>query len=603
MSSGNKSILIVVNERAEPVDILALQQYEAQRSGEVARWLVAAKLQGSFSSNPGMHSAYESIADAAVPTDEVAHQCLSGLMVRPGTTFCAVDPGGAAFYQPARAGLTADDTPWIFGFSPGLNDPTQLTFLANAGPGIRWDIIECQVGPDAVQSQASRQMFDPVLQVFSAQNVDKVQASAFTFRIRRGVQGGGIPAIAADWMPLAAVHVRTDSSSYADTDLYDIRPLTTDRCEWSARHAFAAPASGFTDRHVLEEAEFSPQVQGGINGLMLRGYFRSHFGGYWSGGEIRTNLPAVSAANFGGTGVSGANFDSFNFERPEWRSGAFALAADTLVTLGAFFPRGYPRWVRYSQVTLASNTNTRLRAAGRYPQGCRGILAVLNGSSGGGLVAKNGFIAGATMPAGLGETTGAHGHVVCYAAVGSAGNDVYPPAGSAIDQKYVWPTDSVSYVGASAPGPDFTLLVNQDNGGAAFVMDAGANPAANHSGFVDISAGGVSVPKSAAAILTEVQSVLTLITAKRLGQTTVKVDVGGVCVDVHASLNPITNDTGGTVQFLQQLNLWLPLRPNFSYDGQAAVGATRLAMRWAGAAAGTFNATPFCSIRFKGYQL
>ncbi len=602
MSSGQKSITVQVNERAEPADILTLQRYEAQRSGEIARWLVAAKLAGSFSSNPGMHSAYEPFSEGAAPTDEVAHQCLSGLMVRPGTTFCAVDPGGAAFYQPARAALTSDDTPWIFGFSAGLNDPTQLTFLANAGPGIRWDIIECQVGADAVQSQSSRQMFDPVLQVFAPQNVDKVLASPFTFRIRRGVQGAGIPAIAADWMPLAAVHVRTDSTSFADSDLYDIRPLTTDRCEWSARAPFGAPASGRTDRIVLEEAEFSPQAIGGVNGLSLRGYFRAHFGGYWSGGELRRNLPAVSAGNFGGTGTTGGSFDSFNFEHADMRSGAFALAANTLVTLGAFFPRGYPRWVRYSEPALASDTSTRLRVGGRYPQGCRGILAVLNGSEGGGLVQKNGIIQPATMPVGLGETTGAWGHVVCYAAVGSAGNDVYPPAGSGVDQKYVWPTHTVTYAGASAPGPDFTTVVNQDNGGAAFTFDALGNPSNAHSAVVTISASGPSVPKSAAAILVEIQSVFSILTAKQLTQTFAKADIGGFCLDLAGTFSPIPNDSGGTLNYLQQLNLWVPLRPNTAYDDLAAAGATKLALRWA-ATAGGFNANPVCSIRFKGYQL
>lgn len=600
MSSGNKSVLIATFERAEPSDILTLQRYEAQRSGEIARWLLASKLAGSFFDNPGMHSAYESIADAAVPTDEVAHQCLSGLMVRPGTTFCAVDPGGAAFYQPLRAALTSDDTPWIFGFSPGLNDPTQLTFLANAGPGIRWDIIECQAAGDAVLSQASRQVFDPVLETFSPQNVDKVQSSAFTFRIRRGVQGAGIPAIDANWMPLAAVHVRTDSTSFADTDLYDIRPLTTDRCEFSGRVPQAAPASGNTTRAVLYEAMFHPQTFAGVNGMLLNGYFRSHFGGYWSGGDIRKNVAASNAANFGNAAAAGGNVGAFNFEDPLVRSGAFALVADTVITLGAFFPRGYPRWVRYSQGSLPSDTGTRLRLGGRFPQGCRGILVVLNGPGGGGAVGRNGMITPIAMPAEFGETQNAWGHVVCYAVVGTAGTDVYPPAGSSADQKYYWPLRSVTYAGASAPGPDFTTLASLPL--PAFTPDVIANPASSHAAVADIAQGAAGIPFSAAAMLINLQSVHAVLDTFSVGQTFLRADFGGFAVDLQSGTHPLVNDSGGTKNMLQDLTFWFPVRPNSNWGLFASFVTTRLAVRWLAPGPG-YNANPVISGSFLGYQL
>lgn len=601
MSSGNKSVLIAVDERAEPSDITLLQRLEAQRSGEIARWLVAGKLAGGFFSNPGMHSAYEVGADAAVPTDEVAHQCLSGLMVRPGTTFCAVDPGGAAFYQPLRTGLSADDTPWIFGFSPGLNDAAQLTFLANGGPGIRWDIIECQAAGDTTEPQQLRQVFDEVARVFNPLLVDKRQSSVFTFRIRRGVQGAGIPAIDANWMPLAAVHVRTDSTSFADTDLYDIRPLTTDRCEWSARAPFAAPSAGGTTRSVLYEAEFSPQVQAGVNGLLLQGYFRSQFGGYWSGGVVRRNDAATNAGDFNNQGVNGGDLDGFNFENPEVRSGAFALVAETVITLGAFFPRGYPRWVRYSQPALASNATTRLRVAGRYPQGCRGILMVLNGPDGGGLVRKNGIIQPATLPTTMGETTGAWGQVVCYAVVGTAGTDVYPPSGSSVDQKYYWPLHSVTYAGANAPGPNFTTLATL--AGGAFTTDALANPSGTHSAVATITNGTAGVPQSAAAMLTDIQAVISLLTAKDLQQTIARVDIGGTVIDVSGSWENSRNDSGGTVNMFQQGKLWVPLRANIAYDAASAPGATKLALAWTAGPGAAMNATPLAALNFLGYQL
>lgn len=601
MSSGNKEVLIAVNERAQPEDITALQKYAAQRSGEIARWLTAAKLQGSFFSNPGMHSAYESIADPTVPTDEVAHQVLSGLMVRPGTTFCAVDPGGAAFYQPARAGLTADDTPWIFGFSPGLNDPAQLTFLANAGPGIRWDIIECQVAGDAVLSQDSRQVFNPGTQTFAASLVNKVQSSAFNFRIRRGVQGGGIPDIDPNWCPLAAVHVRTDATSFADSDLFDIRPLTTDRCEFSMRHPAAAPSSAVGTRAVLYEAEMIGELSAGVNGQRLRGYYRSQFGGYWSGGQIRRNGPAPSLATFGSTSATGASFNGFNFEDATVRSGGFGLVADTVIALVAVFPRGYPRWVRYSESALPADSTTRLRIGGRYPQGPRGLLMVLNGADGGGLIRKNGMVSPATVPAHWGETIGAHGHVVGYAAVGSAGNDVYPPNGSSADQKYTWVSSSVTFGGASAPGPDFTLKTNIGSG-LAFTVDGVAAPKGAASGFciLDPAQG---VPKSAAALLLDFQVVQFLAAGQRVSQTFLFSDMNGFVIPVPFSTDQCVNDSGGNRSQLQEFQVWFPTMPNDNYDAASSPAFSTLEFKFNGSAGGAFTANPLPTVRVKGYQL
>ncbi len=601
MSSGNKEVLIAVNERAQPEDITSLQKWQAQRSGEIGRWLLAAKLQGSFYSNPGMHSAYESIADPAVPTDEVAHQVLSGLMVRPGTTFCAVDPGGAAFYQPARVGLVAaDDTPWIFGFSPGLNDPAQLTFLANAGPGIRWDIIECQIAGDAVLSQDSRQVFNPGTETFAPQLVNKVQSSAFNFRIRRGVQGGGIPDIDPNWCPLAAVHVRTDATSFADSDLFDIRPLVTDRCEFSMRNPFGVPSSSAGTRSILYEAEMIGELSAGVNGQRLRGYYRSQFGGYWSGGQIRRNGPAPSLATFGSTSATGASFNGFNFEDATVRSGGFGLVADTLIALVAVFPRGYPRWVRYSENALASDVNTRLRIGGRYPQGPRGLLMVLNGADGGGLIRKNGMVDPAALPAHWGEPQPAFGHVVGYAAVGSAGNNVFPPNGSSADHKFTWAASSVTFAGAHAPGPDFTTVSNIGN--FVFTMDAVAAPKGSCTGFTILDGTGW-VPKSAAAVLLDFQIVHFLAAGERVSQTFLFSDLNGFVMPVPFASDSVVNDSGGNRSQLQEIQTWFPMMGNDNYDAASSPALSTLEFRVSGSAGTAFTATCLPSLRVKGYQL
>lgn len=598
MSSGNRSVLIALLERADPTDITKLQALLAQHTGEIARWLTASKLAGAFYSYPGMASAYAPAIDPTVPSDEVAHACLSGLLIRPTTTYLAVDPGAAAFYQPARAGLSAtDDTPWIFGFSAGLNDAAQLTFQANAGPGIRWDIVECQVAADTVESQAGREIFDPVGNVFNPQTVDKIQHSVFTFRIRRGTQGAGIPPIDPDWMPLCAVHVRTDSTSYDNSDLYDIRPLVTERTDWGTRHPISAPSSGACYKSVLHEAEMRSVVNVGVNGALLEGYFRGHFGGYWSGGEIRTNLPATSLSNFGATGVSGASLYGFNFEAAAMRSGAFALAANAVLTLGAFFPRGYPRWVRYSQAPLAADATTRLRVGGRFPEGPRGLLMVLNGADGGGLVKRNGVIAPATLPAAVGETTGAWGHVVQYALVDGAGTGVRPAEGDAQSNLYSWQVYTVFEGGALTP--NITAIANPAGPSVAADLD-GATQFALQAIFTP---GSGRVPASASAVQCSLLLGVTVAAAGQYSQVAPGVAYQAVNGYGRAvpglGMSEFTNDGGGPTNAVNLYSFLMPLTPNITYGSVGAPEEMRLALNYVGAGLSAPGATTL----IHGYRL
>lgn len=601
MSSGEKRVIVSFDERAAPDDIVRLQDVAAQRLNDFLRYQLAGEVRGDWTQNPGLRAPFETLPSDPPADVQIAHTVLSGLMVRPDAVgFLHVDPGVAGFFVPGFAGLTADDSPFIVVDSAGVQDGTTLPFTANAGPGVRWDIVECQPAADAATETATRDQFDEGTQTFAPTSLPKVRRSVLTFRIRQGTAGGGVPDIASAWCPLAAVHVRTDSAGFSTTDVYDLRPLEVERCPWSMRHPLSAPAGGGRARSVVMEAELSPVSGSGINGRALGGYWRSQFGGYWSGGRIQKNLPAADTADFGDTTATGGSFNGLNLEDAKNRSAAFALAANTVMTVGAFFPRGYPRWVRYSQAALAISGTTRLReTAARYPQGPRGILMALAGEGGGGNVQRNGLIAPSTLPAAFGETVGAWGQVVGYAVVGTAGTDVYPGIGTSSDNQYRFQTVNADFAGTFTPAPDLTDLafVNLPS----FTLDAVGSPADAHSAFVNLVPGTSKIPMNAASVFLQLEATIPLHTGKFFtGVEVFAVYGGGLTVPLAVANSDTYNSTGGTKTLNQLFRVWVPLAPNATYDG-ASAGPTALAVRWLGDSAALD--APTIVGRLRGYQL
>ncbi len=435
--SGNKRIEITDLERAEETDILQAESFLARDSHEMVRHHVSQDLRGAWANNPGLVAPFVAVP---APTDFiVAQDCFSGLMVRPDSaTSLAIDPGEMGAFFPTYPNTTGDDSQYVAISSVGLPTPNAIiTFLANAGPGVRWDIIECQP-TEVLVSSAVRGVFTPPAGPFTPTNLPKVRGGELTFRIRRGVAGSGIPSIDPDWMPLAAVHVRTDSTSFLNCDVYDIRPLVAERCPFGIRHPISPPGTNLCYRSELYECELSAFSIGGVNGMVSAGYFRGHFGGYWSGGVIQKNLPASNAANFGDTSVTGGSYAFFNWEDPLNRDAAFVAAANATWHLKCVFPRGYPRWVRYSQNALVAGASNRLRVSGRLPQGPRGILVA---SKFQGL--RNGIYTPGTMPAAFGDAAAIEwGHAVSAGIFdGIVASALYPAIGGSFDKKYSFVTE------------------------------------------------------------------------------------------------------------------------------------------------------------------
>lgn len=589
MSSGERRIIVSLDERADPGDIVRLQEIAAQARNDALRYLNPAEVRGDFYSNPGILAPYTSLP-AAPPSDvEIAHQCFSGLMVRPDNAgYLLVDPGVGAFFVPAFGGATVDDSPWILVDSPGVTSTTALLFVANGGPGVRWDIVECQPTADAVTESVLRDVFDPGTQTASPQTVDKVRRSVLTFRIRAGTQGAGIPEIDPAWMPLAAVHVRTDSAGFHLTDVYDIRPLESERCPFAMRHPKSPPAGNRKERSVLYDGEFAPIKTGSVSGMFLRGYFRGHFGGYWSGGEIRNSLPATNTADFNNQGATGSDLFGFNAEDPDRRSGAFALTANSVIAIGAFFPRGYPRWVRYCQPPEASNTSTRLRVIGRIPKGPRGILVAIDGPGGGGFIDRNGLIQAVPMPAPFGETQDAFGHVVCYAVVGADGVSIYPPRGNVAKNEYAWPILEVVEGGALDPqvnensiavisGPTVSGALN---GATALALMATFTPGLNN------------VPTNASAVLCALWCSITATSMGMLVPAAAYDQANGFGQAIEAFQMPVV-----AVGFAFW-TFWMPLKPAGAYDS-SGVEDMQLAANFFGSG---FTGSAATQLRILGYR-
>lgn len=601
MSSGERRIRTQNLYQADASrDVIRLQDIIAQGRNAALQALIPAELQGPPISNPGLVRPFQ-----ALPSDVIPHQIFSGLLVRPdNSTFLTVDPGVAAFYNPSFTGIGADDSPWILVDDPGTTDPATLTYLSNAGPGVRWDIVECQAGADTVTEQATIPIFDPTAQQFNpTANQPVVSRSSITYRIRRGTAGGGIPDPDPNWCPLAAVHVRADSTSFANSDVYDIRPLNYERSYRSAGNPLQLPAGSTNERIVLREAAFSTFSSGGVNGLALAGYFLGDFGGYWSGGRITHNLPAANAGAFGDTNPSGPEFPGLNLENALARSGGFSLTANSVMVLGAFFPRGYPRWVRYSQSPIAANTQRiRSNTGLRFPFGPRGILMALAGADGGGIVQRNGLISPAPLPAAMGETANAWGHVVQYAIVDNGGTKVFPARGAGAEKKYSWQDRNFVNTGGYITS-SYVALVNGPAIGSFTVGNSGGTtPTLGQSVSIDVTNGSDNIPKNAEEVLLEVKVALTVAAGLSVNHCEIWAAAsGGTQVLYQDNETRFINSGGSPVVYTEVLQFWFPLRVGQDYDGGALQTQT-LAIQFGGdVGAFTANAS-VTACRVHGYR-
>lgn len=402
MSSGNNRIVWNTFERALSQDLNRSEALIAAARQQTVRQQTSRMAMGDSVAHPGLVRPFDAVP--APNADPVVHDVFAGLMVRcdaPG--YLLVDAGGIGFFNPAFAGLTSEDSPYIVADVPALALTTVLTFTANAGPGIRWDVVEMRL-VDQIVENASRDIYNPATQTFTSVLVPKVRRAVAEYRIALGTPGGGLRAPDPGWCPLALVMVPTTATGFTQCDVYDVRPLASERAQLQVQPSRTSLVgiAGFC--WAPQQAKYFGNEED-----QLAGYWLSEFMGYRSGGEIRKNVATAGTGTFavstpgGGDGVfvlSDTQNASASAPPVIGTSGLFAVVA--------LFPRGYPRWVRYSQAPLASSAGEALYESGRLPTGPRGLLVTTDG----GQVLGNGICQPITPPTQTGLTNAEWGHIV-----------------------------------------------------------------------------------------------------------------------------------------------------------------------------------------------
>lgn len=390
MASGQKRVVLNTRERLVSNDFNRLQDFVAASRAELMRSLFN-DVVGNFYSRPGINRRRSTNpTNEPLPADvysglEVIVDDASNLYIEPGAMMAFIDP-------PA----SSDDSPYVIALdTDGMSTPGILTFLANAGPGVRIDVVECQ--PSAVVLETdSRDIYNETTGLFTGSTVDKVRVSEIVYRIRRGSAGAGPPGYDPDWLPLAVCIVQQGAADFTEVDFYDVRPLVTERSPVPTENKFVTAANEIAS--ILDDSEGRCEDSTDFN---LYGNFRGSFGGYLMGGDIRRNT-ASTLANFGvATGPDGGDAPFLALASAENQKPALTVGSYQVFHIAAAFPSlepsnpyySLPRWVRYSQTALAGTP------ARRRPVGPRGILVVTNDQP-----YANGVFSGILLPSQMGWT-------------------------------------------------------------------------------------------------------------------------------------------------------------------------------------------------------
>lgn len=178
-NSGVEQVQINELERALSSDVNALQNNISRAMLEIFRFQIGydRQITGVSASRPGGFR-YEAPPEASQPQFT---RVLGGLLVNPQTASILIDAGALMTVNPTP---TAAESAMTLATSPGVSDAARFPFIPNAGPGPRWDIIECQ--PAEVTTSGTVDIFDSVTQQFQAQSVPKSESTGLDFQYNQG---------------------------------------------------------------------------------------------------------------------------------------------------------------------------------------------------------------------------------------------------------------------------------------------------------------------------------------------------------------------------------------------------------------------------------
>ena len=358
MTSGRKAMQQNTLERVVSSDWNRMQRFQSGYDNEFLRRQLLAPIDdtgflGTTFTAPGpLSAAFDVLAPAAPDYAGV----LNGLMVVvpaaathllvTGGALVVVDPEG----QPGSsdpAALNPDDGPGPARavYSEGVSLVGALAWATNPGPGARIDVVECQRNTTVAETD-NRDIFDPSTGLFSPQAVTKVTVGGLTYRIRQGVAGGGLPAPALGWVPLAIISAPAGAVDLDACQVWDVRPLLSDLARPFAQVRSVIP--------VLDRWRMVCEDKSAVGELRLSGESQGNYLGWRMGGLFWE--PDV--ADF----IDLAN-------APFYQAAGFVPVAGLPYYIYSLWPGGYLRWVRYHPLPVAG-------VGGRTPGNFRGIVTV-----------------------------------------------------------------------------------------------------------------------------------------------------------------------------------------------------------------------------------
>lgn len=339
MPSGGRRMVINTQERAVSTDINRLQQFLGKDRAELWRYLI------DVSANTDDLDAGAVSTEYTTQETPLRGEILNGLTVQPqiGSFNLLIAPGVAFVIDPDAVPST-DDSSYKLVRDAGVQTLGALTMSGNVSGSIRIDVIECQ-RTEAIVETDNRDIFNPITGLFAATTVTKGTQSQFTYRVRQGTPGGGMPAAAAGWMILAVASVPNGATSNDQITFWDVRPLVNDR--------IFAPLN--LSLSLSKELRSRAKAVFITPHTVLSGVVERTLGTRRLGGRIRPGVPLTDA-------------NSINVDD------AANIGSGQTPVLNSFWflyfctPFGLPRWARYTDSSSGS----------RIPRSPRGIPVVSN---------------------------------------------------------------------------------------------------------------------------------------------------------------------------------------------------------------------------------
>lgn len=358
MSSGRKALRQNTRERVISTDFNRAQSFAAGWANELVRRQMIAPTDDSLAVGTTfpVAGALTAAIDVTAPAAPDAAGVLNGLMVvlPVAATYLIVTSGMLAVIDPEGSPGSSDPNPLNpddgpgparVVYSAGVTTVGALAWTPNPGPGVRVDIVECQRS-NVVAETDNRDIFDPSTGLFTPQAVTKVTVGELTFRIRLGVAGGGLPAPALGWVPLAVLASAAGSVNLDTVFAWDVRPLLSDTAAPFAQVRSIYPRIE-RYRMVCENKSTPGQLK--LSGESQGTYLGWRMGGICVEPDITPYVDLLNA--------------------PFYQAAGFVPVAGLPYYVYSLWPTGYVRWVGYHTAAVAG-------IGGRCPGSWRGILTV-----------------------------------------------------------------------------------------------------------------------------------------------------------------------------------------------------------------------------------